>query len=246
MIEQIKKTIILKYEDREINLPDEIKENIKLFWDKLVKENPNLFNGENHCVESIIEKEDKIEMNVVKTNYATYLYNERIGMPDKKIKIIHLWSGILLETKDNYFVIGEMDNTTSVPGCLQIPGGGTSEEDIKDGILEMNINLQRELKEELNLDLNDIRYEMKYLEYPSEKRSVYGFLAIGKLNMTKEDFNKHFENYKQYIKENNLEQEFSKLVFLDKNKALEELDKLDNPKREYLREFIKINMKNIL
>lgn len=241
MIKLISKPIILKYEDREISLPNEIKENIKLFWEQLVQENPNLFNGENHCVESIIEKEDSIEMKVVKTNYATYLYNERVGMPDKKWNMIHLWSGILLETKDNYLVIGEMDDTTSVPKCLQIPGGGTSNEDIKDGILEMNLNLQRELKEELNLDLNAIKYEMKYLECPSKERSVYGFLAIGKLDMTKENLRKHFESYKQYNKQNNLEQEFSRLVFLNKNTALEELDKLDNPKREYLRELIEIN-----
>lgn len=242
MIKPISKPIILKYEDREISLPNEIKENIKLFWEQLVQKNPNLFNGENHCVESIIEKEDRIEMNVVKTNYATYLYNERMGMPDKKWNIIHLWSGILLETQDNYLVIGEMDDTTSVPKCLQIPGGGTSNEDIKDGILEMNLNLQRELKEELNLDLNAIKYEMKYLECPSKGRSVYGFLAIGKLDMTRENLRKHFKSYKQYNKQNNLEQEFSRLVFLNKNTALEELDKLDNPKREYLRELIKINI----
>lgn len=242
MIKPISKPIILKYEDREISLPNEIIENIKLFWEQLIQENPKLFNGENHCVEGIIEKEDHIEMKVVKTNYATYLYNERIGMPDKKLNIIHLWSGILLETKDNYLVIGEMDDTTSVPKCLQIPGGGTSNEDIKDGILEMDLNLQRELKEELNLDLNAIKYEMKYLECPSKERSVYGFLAIGKLDMIKENLRKHFENYKQYNKQNNLEQEFSRLVFLHKNTALEELDKLDNPKREYLRELIKINI----
>lgn len=85
MIKQIIKPIILKYENREINLPKAIKENIKLFWDKLTKENPNLFNGENHCVESIIEKEDRLEMNVVKTNYATHLYNERIWKIHYKI-----------------------------------------------------------------------------------------------------------------------------------------------------------------
>ena len=245
MIKQIKKPIVLKYEDREINLPNETKENINLFWNKLVKENPNLFNGENHCVESIIEKEDRFEMIVVKTNYATYLYNERIGMPDRKINIMHIWSGILLETKDNYFVLGEMDKTTSVPKCLQVPGGGTSNEDIKDGILEIDINLQRELKEELDLDLNAIKYEINYLECPSEKRRVYGFLATGKLDITKDELNKHFEKYKRYIEKNGLEKEFSKLIFLDKNNALEELDRLNNPKREYLREFIEINMKKI-
>ena len=60
--------------------------------------------------------------------------------------------------------------------------------------------------------------------------------------MTRENLRKHFKSYKQYNKQNNLEQEFSRLVFLNKNTALEELDKLDNPKREYLRELIKINI----
>ena len=162
MIKQITKPIILKYENRLFNLPIELKENIEIFWNKLIKENPNLFNGENHCVESIIEYDEYIEMKIVKTNYASYLYSERIGMPNEKFRVIHIWSGILLETKDNYFVIGEMGETTSVPKCLQIPGGSTSEEDIK----------------------NDI--------------------------------------------------------FLSKNNALKELDKLGNPKREYLRDFIEI------
>lgn len=244
MIKQITKPIILKYDNRTLNLPIEIKENIEKFWNLLIKENPNLFNGENHCVESIIEKTDYIEMKVVKTNYATYLYSERVGLPNKSFKIIHIWSGILLETKDDYYVIGEMDDTTSVPKCLQLPGGGTSDEDIKDNILDINLNLKRELKEELNLDLDDINYEMKYLECPSEKRSVYGFLAIGKLDMTKEELYKHFEEYKNYIEKNNLEQEFSKLVFLNKSNALKELDVLKNPKRDYLREFIKKLMLN--
>ena len=220
----------------------EIEENIKKFWNEAIIENPNLFNGENHSVESVDEKEEYIEMKVAKTNYATYLYNERIGIPDKNFRIIHIWSGILLETTDDYFVIGEMCDTTSIPKCLQIPGGGTSDEDISDGELDIIFNLKRELKEELNLNLDHIQYEMKYLECPTEKRSVYGFIATGKLDMSKEELNIYFENYKKYLKENDLELEFSRLIFLNKSKAIQELDKLDNPKREYLRDLIEISM----
>ncbi len=240
MIKPITKPIILKYEDRMIKMPPEIEDNIKKFWSEAKEENPNLFNGENHSVESVVEKEDCIEMKVAKTNYATYLYNERIGIPDKNFRIIHIWSGILLETKDDYFVIGEMCDTTSIPKCLQIPGGGISDEDISDGELDINFNLKRELEEELYLNLDNIQYEMKYLECPTEKRSVYGFIAIGKLDMTKEELNTHFENYKNYLKENDLELEFSRLIFLNKSTAAQELDKLDNPKREYLRDLIEI------
>lgn len=100
----------------------------------------------------------------------------------------------------------------------------------------------RELKEELNLNLDHIQYEMKYLECPTEKRSVYGFIATGKLDMSKEELNIYFENYKKYLKVNDLELEFSRLIFLNKSKAIQELDKLDNPKREYLRDLIEISM----
>ena len=62
--------------------------------------------------------------------------------------------------------------------------------------------------------------------------------------MTKEELAKHFEKYKQYLKQNKLEQEFSKLVFLNRHNAVQELDRLDNPKRDYLREFVEINMKD--
>ena len=240
MIKKLTKPIILKYENKEFYLPDDVKENIKKYWNGLVSKNPKLFNGENHCVQSVVENDDNIQMTVVRTNYSTYLYNDNIGMPDQKYNIIHIWSGILLETLDGYLVVGEMDETTSVPKCLQVPGGGTSDEDIKGDILDITLNLKRELKEELNLDLDKIDYEIKYLECPTKGRSVYGFLAYGKVNMTKNELNNYFEGYKKYLEKNDLEIEFSKLVFLNKEDGVSELDKLENPKREYLRELIEI------
>ena len=52
--------------------------------------------------------------------------------------------------------------------------------------------------------------------------------------------NEQEKNYKKYLKENDLELEFSRLIFLNKSTATQELDKLDNPKREYLRDLIEI------
>lgn len=122
-IQKINKTVILKFEDREINLPNELKENIEKFWKDAIKKNPNLYNGEDYAVEKVIETEENIEILVVKSNYAHYLYDERIGIEGEKYRCCSPWGGILLITKDNYFVIGEMDSTTSIPHCLQISGG---------------------------------------------------------------------------------------------------------------------------
>ncbi len=241
---KIDKTVILRFEDREINLPIELKENIKEFWNNAIKEKPNLYNGQDYVVETVNETQDRIEMLVVKSNYAHYLYDERIGIQENKYRCCSPWGGILLLTKDNYFVIGEMNKTTSIPQCLQIPGGGIDIADIKDGIININLNIKRELKEEINMDLDNIDYKLKYIEYPSNTRNAYGFIALAKINQSKEELEKHFEEYKEYLINNKLELEFNRLVFLNKENAVEKLDRMSNPKRPYLRELIKEAIKD--
>lgn len=63
--------------------------------------------------------------------------------------------------------------------------------------------------------------------------------------MTAEDMNNHFKKYYKHLKENNLEIEFKKLHFLKKEKAIEILEKLDNPKRSYLIPLIQSDLKSI-
>lgn len=236
---KIDKTVILKFEDREINLPIELKEKIEEFWRNATKENPNLYNGQDYVVEKVNETQDRIEMLVVKSDYAHYLYDERIGIKESRYRCCSPWGGILLLTKDNYFVIGEMNKTTSMPHCLQISGGGIDVSDIKNGIINIGLNIKRELKEEINIDLDDIDYKLEYIEYPSNTRNAYGFIALAEINQSKEEIENHFEEYKKYLIKNNLELEFNRLVFLNKENALEELDSISNPKRPYLRELIK-------
>lgn len=90
-IVKVEKKVILKFEDREIKLPKELKENIEIFWEKAIKENPNLYNGQDYVVESVIETKEKIEMLVVKSNYAHYLYDERIGIKKEMYRCCSPW-----------------------------------------------------------------------------------------------------------------------------------------------------------
>lgn len=61
--------------------------------------------------------------------------------------------------------------------------------------------------------------------------------------MTAKEMKEHFEKYYQYLKENNLEVEFKRLHFLRKEKAIEELKKLNNPKRNYLMPLLQIDLR---
>lgn len=59
------------------------------------------------------------------------------------------------------------------------------------------------------------------------------------MTKTKQELDQYFKEYTEYLIKNNLELEFNKLIFIKKENALQELDKLQNYKRPYLRNLIK-------
>ena len=238
MIKRIIKPIKIEYTEKNINLPENLREKIQEFWKDAILETPTLYDGEDFAVEEFKETDNEIIMKIAKTDYSHYLYDERVGINNEKYRCIKPWSGILLLTSDNYWVFGQTSENTSFPNGFQIFGGGIDKKDISEMKVDLVQNLRRELKEEVNLDLDKIKYEFQYIEFPSKKRNAYGFIAIGKLNMSKDELQKHFEQYKKYLSNNNLEIEFSKLIFLRKGNAFQELDSYNNPKREYLRELL--------
>ena len=60
----------------------ELKEKIEEFWKKAVEENPNLYNGTDYTIEKIEENKNEIKMIATRTNYAHYLYDERVGIKE--------------------------------------------------------------------------------------------------------------------------------------------------------------------
>ena len=54
---EIKKSIIIKYEEREKRLPEKLKEKIEKFWKNAIEKNPNLYNGLDYTIEEIEKNE---------------------------------------------------------------------------------------------------------------------------------------------------------------------------------------------
>lgn len=242
MLIKISKSIEVILENEEIKLTEDLKNDIDFFWKELIEENPCLWDGEDVCVQDLKELENKIIITCQKTKYSHYLYDERIGIPNKKYKCSCLWGGILLKTKDKYFVLGEMAESTSVPHCLQISGGGIDKIDLEDGKINIVKSIERELKEELNLELNNLEqitdYKIKYLEVPEARRNAYGVIAVGNLNMTKQEMEEHYKEYLNYLKDNKGEIEFKSLKFIPLKNATKILNNLSNPKRIYLNDLL--------
>ena len=146
--------IKVKYYDEYIKLPDQIQGKIDSKWSEFLQGNSTLWDGDIYCVDNIRMSENYIEITCKKGKYSHYLYQERIGLP-KEYECRNISAGALLETNDGYFVLGELDENTSYPTVLQIPGGNIDKKDISNGKIDCIKTIIRETNEEINSDLND-------------------------------------------------------------------------------------------
>ena len=137
MIKNIENTIInIKFENQQLDLPDKIKKEINDFWNQCKLENPSLWNGKLLCVSDYKEDNNKMMITCQQTDYNHYLFDERIGL-SSEYGCYNLVAGCLLETNDNYYVIGEMASNTSFPYGLQIPGGNVDKNDIQNNNIDI-------------------------------------------------------------------------------------------------------------
>ena len=244
-IENKKVQVILKNEN--IELPIKLKDKINENFENMKKQGANIWNGEVLCVSEFNIEDDKVEIICKKSDYAHYLYGERIGCPNE-YECKNLSAGCLLETIDGYYIVGELDDNTSYPTMLQVTGGGIDKTDIVGENIEIEQTIIREAREELNIDLKDkksILYNKISYMYVSENNEQPGvqLFSKAKIKMTVKEIQNYFNNYYKYLKENNLEVEFKKLHFFKKENAVKELKELKNPKRNYLIPLLKIDMK---
>lgn len=236
--------ILAELKEEQFYLPEDIKEKIKVFWNNVKLENPNLWDGELMCVSDFKIDNGKLSIICKKSNYSHYLYDERMVLP-KKYGCSSLAGCCLLETSDNYYIVGELGEKGSFPYCMQISGGSVDKKDVKDGNINILNTIFRETKEELNINLQDDKivenFEIKYIKLPSENVHNYCIFAKAKLKIDSNKMQKHYDEYLQYLQNNKLEIEFGKIHFIKKGETTKELGKFSNPKRNYLEELLKID-----
>lgn len=248
MIKNIEgKMVKVLLKNGKVQLPEEIRQKMNEYWENVVAQNSNLWNGEIVCVIDYIETDRELTIVCQKSDYAHYLYDERIGLPDQ-YKCYNVFADSLLETQDGYYVIGELDEKMSYPFCMQLPGGNVDNNDRIENEFDILHAIQREVWEELNIDIQDTNQvtenKLKYFMHVLGKGNGYGIVAKTKLKMLAQQMKEYYDKYLVYLKENNLEIEFGKIHLIKKENALSELEKLPNPKREYLKLLLQEDSKN--
>lgn len=224
--------------EEEYELPEDLKTAIMEHWNNALKSGANLWNGDMLCVTDINIDENEVTLICKKSDYAHYLYEERIGCIDG-YRCRNLYASCVLETIDGYLIWGELASNMSYPHVIQLVGGGIEKKDIKNGKIDILNTIRRETKEELNIDLDDkinIKFnKLKYL-YVSENGEQPGVAVFTKavINKTAQELQEHFNKYNTYLAENGLEQEFERLHFIKTETAVADMGKLSNPKRFYI------------
>lgn len=228
------KKIEIKFINKEIELSKEEKEKIDKYW---IKDCQVFFRGKIFVIDNIIENNEYINIDIKYSDFAHYIYSRRF--PGEVKNCYNVWAGILLETIDNKYVLGEMSNITSSEGEYHISGGACDERELKDNHLDYETTMYRELKEEMNIDkmsLEDV--QMKYLKVPYYIEEDFGIIYKAKVKMTSNQLEEHYSKYLAKLMETRGEIEYNKLVFVDKDKnKIEEFCK-QNKTPDYTKELI--------
>ena len=225
MIQEIKKgfKFILK-DPIEIVKSEELKRRINDNWNEFIKGKEGYFNGDIYVICNQKETESEIIYEVGQAKYADLVYAKE----HKELTIYSLFSSILLKTKDDFytFILNSHNRVNIIGGLADIY-------DFTNGIFIPEKCLERELKEEINIDINDKNiissYNQKYLSLPGKDNNIYPFGVVytGEINYTKDELKEHLLNNKVHC-----DNEIKDIIFISDD-AINELNKIEN-KEPYL------------
>ncbi len=213
----------------DISFPPIIKEEIKKYWNIYIKNNPNCYNGDVYSVTNITNNKNEIILEIGKIKYEDLVYNQKY----LKYQTKSLYVASYFITKDNkYCLIKDSKN------LIDLIGGMVDTKDFNNNILNPLNCLERELKEELGLDINSkhfIKKELKYLKIPTKKEEKYPQYTVGiiyeiKINLTSKELINIFKNNKNII-----DGEILEIILIKKTNDLHKY----STKNKYLKELFK-------
>lgn len=160
-VEAIVAEPVVRFSGERVVLPEATQAKINAFWDMLVESGKKVTRGEVFTVTRVERDEVSGRMKVLVelTDYAHYLYCDRVdavcdGFP---VRIIH--PSVLVETVDDQIVFGVMGEETARAGMYQMSGGGLEHGDVVDGVFDVSRRAAEELVEELGLDAHGSSFE---------------------------------------------------------------------------------------
>lgn len=223
-ISQLNKKLIVRFSNQTIELPVEWQEKIDTHWQSLIDSGKTYTRGEVFTVTKNREENDTYQILVEKTDYAHYLYCQNIDPDMDGYGIRVIFTSCLVETLDNKTIFGIMGEHTARSGIYQLAGGGIGNSDIKDGIFDLKGSIANELREELDIDIDDIErvkeFDEAYIKQGGKTKKIAVVYRV-RLNETADEFVEKYDAFAKELNKNGEKPEFGNIVILDKtNKTI--------------------------
>lgn len=135
---------------------------IKRFWSKAQAERPALFNGHVLVMAAHELRDGVLAGNVLKTDFASFLYWKDKGLP-AEAGVRNVFGCAVVRSGDGHLLFGRMAPHTAASGRVYPMAGTPDLEDLKDGKLDIEGSIVRELMEEAGLDAADATRQPGYL-----------------------------------------------------------------------------------
>lgn len=138
---------------------------IDAHWSKRTAANPSLYDGPAllaHRVERTPSSNGSATFSVkfFPTRFSRFVAWRDFGFPGSGV--YNCFSMPALRSADGAFMLGEMGPTHSVPGAVYFPAGTPDPDDVRDGSVDLEANLFRELFEETGIRPENVRLEPEW------------------------------------------------------------------------------------
>ncbi|WP_108883276.1 hypothetical protein [Anderseniella sp. Alg231-50] len=135
---------------------------VKRFWNKALVDKPALFNGQVMVMGKHSLNGGCLSGEIHKTDYASFLYCKDKGLP-AEAGIRNVFGCAVVRSSEGHLLFGRMAPYTATSGRVYPMAGTPDPEDIKDGKLDIEGSMQRELLEEAGLSTSDATRQPGYM-----------------------------------------------------------------------------------
>ena len=135
---------------------------IKRFWKKAVAEKPALFNGVILLLANHTIVENHLSGEILKTDFASFLYWKDQGLP-KDAGVQNIFGCAVVRSSEGHLLFGHMAPHTAAAGRVYPMAGTPDADDIKDGKVDLEGSISRELQEEAGLSVDDANRQPGYV-----------------------------------------------------------------------------------
>lgn len=214
----------IKYSGVTLAIPSYVRKAIDKHWLKITAEQGFLFNGDVFPVKRILINNDRISIKIRRSDYAHYMAtrNDIVEVQHDPCNI--LYTGIVLQTSDNYFALAETAVHTSKPDRIQLIGGNVDADDInEDKTVNIDGNAAKELFEEIGLDVNNpdhgISLKPTILKKANNPKTTTGIFYLAKTALDRTAVKNLLSKHNDELRQKNIKVEIKELIFVENDAA---------------------------